>query len=79
MLEQAIFFDLPTIAIDFPEYREQAIGIFSVKFVTRDNFFHGLVNCLEFLEEREKISFRGKMASVSLNVKQLVEATTRER
>ena len=79
VLEQAIFFDLPTIAIDFPEYREQAIGIFSVKFVTRDNFFHGLVNFLEFLEEREKISFRGKMASVSLNVKQLVEATTRER
>jgi hypothetical protein len=30
VLEQAIFFEVPTIAIDFPEYREQTIGIENV-------------------------------------------------
>jgi glycosyltransferase involved in cell wall biosynthesis len=34
VLEQAIFFEVPTIAIDFPEYEEQTEGISFVKLIT---------------------------------------------
>ena len=33
VLEQSIFFEVPTIAFDFPEYREQALGNPIIKLV----------------------------------------------
>ncbi|MEM3754041.1 MAG: hypothetical protein QW778_05600 [Candidatus Micrarchaeaceae archaeon] len=38
VLEQAIFFEIPVIGIEFPEYKEQAEGHDSVILVKKDNF-----------------------------------------
>ena len=76
VLEQAIFFGVSTIVMDFPEYREQAKGISNVKFVTIDNFYSELVNCLEFLEDTKKININDKITSALANIKQLLAAST---
>jgi glycosyltransferase involved in cell wall biosynthesis len=76
VLEQAIFFKVPTIAIDFPEYEEQANGISSVKFVTTNNFYSMIANCLKFSEERQEISIRDNVAKALTNVKQLLVTVT---
>jgi hypothetical protein len=76
VLEQAIFFGVSTIVMDFQEYREQAKGISNVKFVTIDNFYSELVNCLEFLEDTKKININDKITSALANIKQLLAAST---
>ena len=76
VLEQAMFFEVPTIALDFPEFREQANGASNVKFINTNNFFFVLVNYLKFLEEKRKINFRDKIIKASINVKQLVRPVT---
>ena len=39
VLEQAIFFEVPTVAIDFPEYREQALGMSFVSLANSETDF----------------------------------------
>ena len=76
VLEQAMFFEVPTIAIDFPEFREQANGTSNIKLINTNNFFYVLVNYLKFLEEKRKINFKDKIIKASINVKQLVNPIT---
>ena len=76
VLEQAMFFEVPTIALDFPEFREQANGASNVKLINPNNFFFVLVNYLHFLEEKRKINFKDKIIKASINVKQLVRPVT---
>ena len=73
VLEQAIFFEVPTIVIDFPEYREQANGISSVKFATEDSIFSTLVKFLELLVEGQTIRIRDKVTQAIFNINQLLE------
>lgn len=72
VLEQAIFYDLPTIAIDFPEFEEQAIGTSCVKLVNSDNFFSTLANYLQFVADERKINIRDKIIKAIVNVRQLL-------
>jgi glycosyltransferase involved in cell wall biosynthesis len=72
VLEQGMFFEVPTFAIDFPEFREQAYGNSNVKLVNMNSFFSALVNYLKFLEGNRKINFRDKILKASVNIKQLV-------
>ena len=76
VLEEAMCFEVPTIAIDFPEFREQANENSNVKLVNTNSFFSILVNYLKFLEEKRKINFRDKIIKASINVKQLLGPVT---
>jgi len=52
VLEQAIFFEVPTIAIDFPEYREQAMGHKNIVLTKSDKLNGELINkCLRIKPE----------------------------
>ena len=64
VLEQAIFFEVPTIAIDFPEFREQTEGIDFVRLIdSRDSL---KLIAKEFLQN-------GSTRSSKLNVKEKIE------
>ena len=75
VLEQAIFFEVPTIAIDFPEYREQAKRTTNVYFANQDNFSSELKKHLNSLADEKKISIRDKIMEVKINIKQLIESS----
>jgi glycosyltransferase involved in cell wall biosynthesis len=49
VLNQAIFFDVPTIGIEFPEYREQAKGHDNVILVKREDFKDAVKDFIIFL------------------------------
>lgn len=72
VLEQAIFYDLPTIAIDFPEFEEQAIGTSCVKLVNSDNFVSALANYLQLVANERTINIRDKIIKAIVNVRQLL-------
>ena len=75
VLEQAIFFEVPTIAIDFPEYREQAFDSAKVKLINTESFSSVLATYLKSLENRQKINIRDKIIIASANVRELIEMT----
>ncbi len=79
VLEQAILFEVPTIAIDFPEYREQVPEGSNVKLVNKDSFSFILADYLKFVEEEKKINIRDKIIKAGVNVKQLIGPTTRNK
>lgn len=76
VLEQAIFFEVPTIAIDFPEYREQVSDSANVKLVNTESFSSVLATYLKSLEDRQNINIRDKIIMASANVKELIEVAT---
>jgi glycosyltransferase involved in cell wall biosynthesis len=73
ILEQAIFFELPTIAIDFPEYREQAEGVETVKLVKPDKFYNAVRNGILRGSETDRISIKEKLDFTLENMKVLIE------
>ena len=76
VLEQAIFFETPTVAVDFPEYGEQASNVSNVKFVNTESFYSVIESYLKSVEEREKINIRDKIIMASVNIKELIEMAT---
>jgi glycosyltransferase involved in cell wall biosynthesis len=73
VLEQAIFFEVPTISIDFPEYREQTSEVSNVKLANTDNFSSVLATYLKSLENRQKINIRDKIIIARANVRELID------
>jgi hypothetical protein len=65
-LEQAIFFQVPTIAIDFPEYREQAQGKNFVTLCQPDSFYAEVAKTLNNALSRDRIELRNKV-TVAMN------------
>ena len=61
VLEQAMFFEVPTIAIDFPEYREQVVGTLNVKLVSPDELPSALQDCIGPLEGTRIIHINSKI------------------
>lgn len=68
VLEQAIFFEAPAIAIDFPEYREQTKGMESVKLVTPYNLREVLLNMLSKVRLNRTISIHKKLQEAAQSV-----------
>lgn len=64
VLEQAIFFEVPTVAIDFPEYREQAGGLKIIKLVTIEGLYKTVGNMLLDQSVRTKILLGSKIQEV---------------
>ena len=78
VMEQAIFFQVPTIAIDFPEYREQADGISAVKFVHSNSLSSMIINCLQSTASIKKVSVSDKISLSLNNVQHLLETNILE-
>ncbi len=55
VLEQSLFFEVPTVAIDFPEYREQIRGFENIKLVKKDDFSKFLEKQLSLPDQKIKI------------------------
>ena len=68
ILEQAIFFQVPTIAIDFPEYREQAQGKNFVTLCQPDSFYVEVAKALKNAPSRDRIELRNKVTSALNNM-----------
>jgi len=72
VLEQALFFEVPTIAIDFPEYREQVRGFSFVHLSSRNDFYDNVVRALNRNPSNDKISIGSKMSVAVHNLKELL-------
>ena len=74
VLEQAIFFEIPTIAIDFQEYREQCKGISNVEFVSSNKEFYKSVYCflLNWNQFQSGINISGKIEETKRNLEKLI-------
>ena len=68
VLEQAIFFEVPTVAIDFPEFREQAKGVTNVKLVPSENF-------CEAIEEILKNPINKTELMINRKIKEAIQGT----
>ena len=75
VLEQAIFFEVPTIVIDFPEYREQVAGISNVKLVSPDGLQFALAGCFDSLERPREIHISSKIMLARVNIQRILEDT----
>ncbi len=62
VLEQAIFFEVPTIAIEFPEYREQLAESSNVDLVPKEDFAFLLKRKLKSVNQSKKISIENKIS-----------------
>ena len=72
VLEQAIFFEVPTVAIDFPEYREQSKNVNFVKLTTKENFKLTLKEAIINSHNRDPVSVSKKIEEARKNIKILI-------
>ncbi|MGC9107580.1 MAG: hypothetical protein ACP5IE_05255 [Infirmifilum sp.] len=73
ILEQAIFFELPTVGIDFPEYEEEASGINFVKLCKPDGFYEATREMLERAGGVRKVKVREKVKKAVRNITALID------
>ena len=69
----AMFFDLPTVAVDFPEYREQTRGAANIKLVSEDEFYNAVKNFMPLIGHKRKIYIKNKISEAMENIKSLLE------
>ena len=72
VLEQTIFFEVPTIAIDFPEYREQAEGIKTIALVSSAGFYEALREYLLKGSSPKSIKIKEKLEIALKNIEILI-------
>jgi glycosyltransferase involved in cell wall biosynthesis len=72
VLEQGIFFEVPTIAIDFPEYREQARNLANVKLVPPENFSSAIKEMLKNNDSKTELEINKKIRELIQNIKILL-------
>lgn len=72
VLEQANFFELPTIAMDFPEYKEQAFDNLDVKLTDITNFSSVIESSINSLNKRKYVSISTKLSSALENLSDLL-------
>ncbi|WP_229657563.1 glycosyltransferase [Thermogymnomonas acidicola] len=71
VLEQAIFFEVPTIAIDFPEFREQAAGVGFVRLANSVSDIEDYVR--EFLMNWDAYNARQRRINISKKITQATD------
>ncbi|MCW6169352.1 MAG: glycosyltransferase [Thermoplasmatales archaeon] len=72
VLEQGIFFEVPTIAIYFPEYREQARSLANVKLVPPENFSSAIKEMLKNNDSKTELEINQKIHELIQNIKILL-------
>ena len=73
VLDQAIFFDIPTIAVDFPEYREQTIGVNNVKLVSLDHLTNAVKEALTNYVKKRKIANKEKLHEAVTRISEIIK------
>lgn len=73
VLEQAIFFEVETVAIDFAEYREQANGLEFVHLCKRDNLQDAIRTVLMYRRNRYRLRIKRKLDEVLDNIDILLQ------
>lgn len=74
VLEQAIFFEVPTIAMDFPEFREQTEGISFVKFAFSEKYLEEYISdyMKNSCKEKSELNIKEKKIQAINNMKVLL-------
>ncbi len=72
VLEQAIFFEIPTIAIDFPEYREQTEGVEFIRLTSLENFYLNTKRSLQINLGSRDVHIKLKLKGAVSNIKTLL-------
>ena len=75
VLGQAIFFGVPTIAIDFREHREEAHGLYFIRLCAREEFYENVKRALNNIERGKEIEICSKIIDAMNNVKELLKAS----
>jgi glycosyltransferase involved in cell wall biosynthesis len=73
VLEQAIFFEVPTIAIDFPEYREQAIGIEKVILTEVGSFSSDFLRKYLKIDNKRELKVKVKIQESLKNIQVILK------
>ena len=73
VLDQSMFFEVPTIAFDFPEYREQSLGSQNVKLIKPEELITVLKEVLNFEEKNDIINIESKIRFVRKNIKSILD------
>jgi glycosyltransferase involved in cell wall biosynthesis len=77
VLEQAIFFEVPTIAIDFPEFREQAMRNKNIVLTDSDKLSSELINkCLK-IKPKNTIHVISNLRECQKNIEYMLKTHTR--
>lgn len=79
VLEQAIFFEIPTIAMDFPEYREQALELPQIKLATMENFAFTVENSIVERSKKSEISIETKLEFAMKNISCILKNNPRNK
>jgi glycosyltransferase involved in cell wall biosynthesis len=77
VLEQGMFFNLNNIAIDFPEYREQAEGHPLVKLTNPEDLCKVLTLTLNNISKKDRIEIKDKVLFAQNNIKVILEERKR--
>ena len=72
VLEQAMFFEIPTIAIDFPEYREQTEGVEFIRLTSLENFYLSTKGSLQINLGSRDMHIKLKLRDAVSNIKTLL-------
>jgi glycosyltransferase involved in cell wall biosynthesis len=75
VLEQALLFNLNTIAIDFPEYEEQAAGNSFIKLTNSEHLCEVLMLCLNLRDNKRTIEIRNKVIITQNNIKFVIDTS----
>ncbi|WP_061951720.1 glycosyltransferase [Acidiplasma cupricumulans] len=73
VLEQGMFFEVPIIAFDFPEYREQASGNPTVKLIKPEDLSTVLMSNLNSNKKNDIIEIENKIILVNDNIKSILD------
>jgi glycosyltransferase involved in cell wall biosynthesis len=72
VLEQAMFFEIPIVSVDFPEYREQAEGYNKVVFCQNAEFEKCVKYALENLKKPKYINIKENLSKIKDNISRLL-------
>ena len=72
VLEQAMFFEAYTVALDFPEFREQSSCSSKVYLVSKEKFFDSLLSLLKMSAPDVPLNIRNKVLQTVKNVSRLL-------
>ena len=72
VLEQAIFFEIPTITINFPEYSEQTTNSKNVVLSSNEEFVDNLIKLFDSLSHKEFVEVKDKIYYSTKNVSALL-------
>jgi glycosyltransferase involved in cell wall biosynthesis len=73
VLEQAIFFELPTVAMDFPEYREQVYGSKNIKLTDITKLVSAIESCITNLNKEKYVSINTKLCDALKNIDEILK------